>query len=50
MGEHAVDVITVAPCLTAVVAQTTTWEQFPGLWGQLLDEVCDFVRNREELA
>ena len=44
------DVVTVAPCLTAVVAQTTTWEQFPGLWGQLLDEVYDFVRDREELA
>ena len=50
MREHVVDATTVAPRLTAVVAQTTTWEQFPGLWGQLLDEVYGFVRNREELA
>jgi len=48
--EHVVEVATVAPRRTAVVAQTTTWEQFPGLWGQLLDEVYAFVRNREELA
>ncbi|MGA8338582.1 MAG: GyrI-like domain-containing protein [Solirubrobacteraceae bacterium] len=35
---------------TAVVAQTTTWAEFPGLWGQLLDEVYGFVRARPELA
>ncbi len=50
MREHVVDVATVAPRLTTVVAQTTTWEEFPGLWGQLLDEVYAFVRSREELA
>ena len=50
MGEHVVDAVTVAPRLTAVVAQTTTWERFPALWRELLDEVYDFVRKREELA
>ncbi len=42
--------MTVAPRLTAVVAQTTTWERFPALWRQLLDEVYAFVRPREELS
>jgi effector-binding domain-containing protein len=35
---------------TAVVAQTTTWEEFPGLWGKLLDEVYRFVLERDDLA
>jgi effector-binding domain-containing protein len=48
--EHVVEAVTVAPRLTAVVAQTTTWERFPALWRPLLDEVYDFVRNRVELA
>ena len=26
---------------TAVVAATTTWEEFPALWSKLLDEVWD---------
>ena len=25
---------------TAVVAATTTWQEFPALWGQLLDQPC----------
>jgi effector-binding domain-containing protein len=29
---------------TAVVAATTTWPEFPALWGQLLDEVYAVVR------
>jgi effector-binding domain-containing protein len=40
----------VAPRPTAVVRQATTWQEFPGLWGQLLDEVYRFVRPRPELA
>ena len=40
----------VAPLLTAVVARTTTWEQFPALWPELLDEVYGVVRNRPELS
>ena len=35
---------------TAVVARTTTWKEFPQLWGRLLDEVYSFVRLRPELA
>jgi effector-binding domain-containing protein len=45
-----VTVTTVAPRLTAVVAQTTTWEQFPGLWPELLDEVYSVVRNQPHLG
>ncbi len=35
---------------TAVVAQTTTWKEFPNVWGPLLDQVYRFVRSRAELA
>jgi effector-binding domain-containing protein len=35
---------------TAVVAQATTWADFPSLWPQLLDEVYGFVRRRPALA
>lgn len=45
-----VEFVTVDPRPTAVVAQTTTWAEFPRLWGQLLDEVYGFVRARPELA
>jgi effector-binding domain-containing protein len=38
---------TVAPRPTAVVSQTTTWKQFPGVWKPLLDEVYGFVRSRQ---
>jgi effector-binding domain-containing protein len=41
---------TVEPRLTAVVAETTTWERFPELWRRLLDEVYAVVRPRPELA
>ncbi len=46
----AVRFVTVDPRPTAVVKQTTTWAEFPGLWGQLLGEVYAFVRPRAELA
>jgi effector-binding domain-containing protein len=42
--------VTVDPRPTAVIAQTTTWEEFPRVWGPLLDEVYRFVRRRDELA
>lgn len=29
---------------TAVVAATTTWQEFPALWGQLLGDVWDCLR------
>jgi effector-binding domain-containing protein len=50
VGEHVVEATTVAPRLTAVVAQVTTWEEFPGLWPRLLEEVYAVVRLRSELA
>ena len=50
MGEHVVGIETVAPRLTAVVAETTTWERFPGVWRQALDEVYAVVRSRPDLA
>jgi len=43
-------VTTVAPRLTAVVAETTTWEAFQSLWAALLDEVYTVVRPRPELS
>jgi effector-binding domain-containing protein len=30
---------------TAVVRATTTWDEFPGLWGSLLDEVWAVLRQ-----
>jgi effector-binding domain-containing protein len=35
---------------TAVVAATTTWEEFPALWPVLLDEVWAFLRSDEGSA
>jgi effector-binding domain-containing protein len=37
--EHVVTTCTAAEQPTAVLAATTTWRGFPGLWGRLLDEV-----------
>ena len=50
MPADAVLATSVAPLPTAVVSRTTTWEEFPGLWPQLLDEVYRVVRARPELA
>jgi effector-binding domain-containing protein len=41
---------TVEARTTAVIARTTTWLEFPKLWGSLLDQVYQFVRARPELA
>ena len=35
------------PTRTAVVAETTTWEAFPELWGELLAEVWAFLRGSD---
>lgn len=40
-----VEVVTVKPRPTIVVAQTTSWEQFRTLWPKLLDEVYACVRT-----
>jgi effector-binding domain-containing protein len=45
-----VHVVDAAPRATAVVALTTTWEEFPAVWASLLDEVYAVVRPRPELA
>lgn len=50
MPGSSVTFVTVDPRPTAVIAQTTTWREFPRLWGQLLDEVYGFVRPRPDLA
>lgn len=42
--------MTIEAAPTAVVAETTTWKQFPTVWPRLLDEVYAFVRGCHELA
>jgi effector-binding domain-containing protein len=50
MAGHVVNVRREQARPTAVVAQVTTWPEFPSLWPRLLDEVYAFVRPRPELA
>lgn len=50
MATEPVRFLTVAARPTAVVAKTTTWSEFPNLWGSLLAQVYEFVRARPELA
>ena len=50
MAAEAVRFAAVDARPTAVVAQTTTWQEFPELWGPLLGQVYEFVRPRPELA
>ena len=50
MPTTPVALVTVEPRPTAVIAETTTWAEFPHLWRPLLDEVYAFVRSSEELA
>ena len=50
MAPEAVRFVTIEARPTAVVAQTTTWREFPKLWGPLLGQVYEFVRPRPELA
>jgi effector-binding domain-containing protein len=50
MAAEAVRFATVEARPTAVVAQTTTWQEFPKLWGSLLGQVYEFVRPHPELA
>jgi effector-binding domain-containing protein len=42
--DYEVKLADVEPRRTAVVAATTTWQEFPGVWGQLLGEVWDCLR------
>jgi effector-binding domain-containing protein len=45
-----VHIVTTAETPTAVVAETTTWEAFPQLWSELLNDVWAFVRPSELTA
>jgi effector-binding domain-containing protein len=40
-----VRVVTTQARPTAVVARSTTWKEFPSLWGTLLDEVYTFLKT-----
>ncbi len=40
----SIDVVVATERHTAVVATTTSWDEFPSLWVELLDEVYRFVR------
>jgi effector-binding domain-containing protein len=40
-----VTVRTMEPTHTAVVATTTTWSEFPNVWGPMLGEVWSFLRG-----
>jgi effector-binding domain-containing protein len=48
--EDAVSIVATSATPTAVIRETTTWERFPTLWGELLDEVWTFVRGSEVQA
>ncbi len=50
MSSVDVTAATVVPRATAVIAQVTTWKEFPSLWRELLDEVYGFVRTSKDLA
>ncbi len=50
MVAEGVRFMTVEARPTAVVARTTTWAEFPKLWGPLLGQVYEFVRARPELG
>ena len=43
--DYEVSLQTVAACPTAVVAQATTWQEFPRIWVRLLDQVYAFLRD-----
>jgi effector-binding domain-containing protein len=42
-----VEVLTVTARPTAVVIRSTTWDEFPQLWMQLLDQVYAFLKTSE---
>jgi effector-binding domain-containing protein len=45
--DDTVQIVTRPGTPTAVVAQATSWDEFPQLWGKLLGEVWDFLRESE---
>jgi effector-binding domain-containing protein len=50
MAAAAVMFVRVDARPTAVIAQTTTWREWPNVWGPLLEQVYAFVRSRPHLA
>jgi effector-binding domain-containing protein len=50
MPAGPVSLVTVEPRPTIVIAETTTWDEYPRLWRALLDELYAFVRTNPELA
>jgi hypothetical protein len=50
MPDAGIALVDVEPRRTAVIAETTVWEDFPSLWPQLLGEVYGFVRQCPEFA
>jgi len=45
VGDTGVSLIDTTARPTVVVASTTTWREFPSLWGSMLDEVYAVVRR-----
>ncbi|TME51462.1 MAG: AraC family transcriptional regulator [Chloroflexi bacterium] len=45
--DYHIELITAEPSPTVVVVATTTWERFPTLWKELLDQVWAFVREND---
>lgn len=45
--KYDIELTTAAGSPTAVVAATTTWERFPTLWKELLDQVWAFLRDSD---
>ncbi|HEX3978647.1 MAG TPA: GyrI-like domain-containing protein [Solirubrobacteraceae bacterium] len=50
MADDRVTLVEVLPRRTAVIAATVAWEDFPDLWGPMLDEVYAFARQCPEFA
>ena len=48
--EHAVSIVATSAAPTAVITETTTWERFPTLWRELLDEGWGYVRGAGVMA
>lgn len=47
---NAVSIVATDATPTAVIRETTTWQRFPSLWGELLGEVWGYVRRAEVQA
>jgi effector-binding domain-containing protein len=43
--DHAVSIVATTAAPTAVIRETTTWERFPTVWGEVLDEIWGYVRG-----